>query len=151
MPEWYLLPYYAILRAVPNKLIGRHRDGDRHRLHFRPAVARHLARCARCATARRRKLYFWIFVFDCLLLGLCGAHEPDEPFIHGLKAFQLLDGDITSYLWVSRIAALYYFAYFLVITPLLGLREKPLPVPEFDLVTGADAPCRRADRRCGRA
>ena len=41
----------------------------------------------------------------------------------------LIDYDVNSVTWLSRISALYYFAYFLVITPLLGLRETTLPVP----------------------
>jgi ubiquinol-cytochrome c reductase cytochrome b subunit len=129
VPEWYLLPYYAILRAIPDKLLGV--------LALAAAIGCIFALpwldTSRVRSMRYRpqaKLYFWIFAFDCLLLGLCGAHEPNEPFIHGLTGFQLFDGDITSYLWVSRIASLYYFAYFLVVTPLLGLREKPLPAPE---------------------
>jgi len=129
VPEWYLLPYYAILRAVPDKLMGV--------MALAAAVVCIFALpwldTSRVRSMRYRpqaRLYFIIFVFDCLLLGLCGAHEPDEPFIRGLTGFQLLDGDITSYLWVSRIASLYYFAYFLLITPILGLRETPLPAPE---------------------
>jgi quinol-cytochrome oxidoreductase complex cytochrome b subunit len=129
VPEWYFLPYYAILRAVPDKLMGV--------IAMATAIACIFALpwldTSRVRSMRYRpqaKLYFFIFVFDCLLLGLCGAHEPDEPVIHGLTAFQLIDGDITSYLWLSRIAALYYFAYFLLITPILGLRETPLPAPE---------------------
>ena len=129
VPEWYFLPYYAILRAVPDKLMGV--------IAMATAIACIFALpwldTSRVRSMRYRpqaKLYFFIFVVDCLLLGLCGAHEPDEPVIHGLTAFQLIDGDITSYLWVSRVAALYYFLYFLVITPLLGLRETPLPAPE---------------------
>ena len=128
VPEWYLLPYYAILRAIPDKLMGV--------IALAGAIACIFALpwldTSRVRSMRYRpqaKIYFWIFAFDCLLLGLCGAHEPDEPFIRGVTGFQLFDGDITSYLWVSRVASIYYFAYFLVITPLLGLREKPLPAP----------------------
>jgi quinol-cytochrome oxidoreductase complex cytochrome b subunit len=129
VPEWYLLPYYAILRAIPDKLTGV--------IALASAIACIFALpwldTSRVRSMRYRpqaKLYFFIFLADCLLLGLCGAHEPDEAFIPGLSGFQLLDGDITSYLWVSRVAALYYFLYFLVITPLLGLRETPLSAPE---------------------
>jgi ubiquinol-cytochrome c reductase cytochrome b subunit len=54
----------------------------------------------------------------------------DDPIVAGLSSFNLLDSNINSYVWLSRIAAIYYFAYFLLITPMLGLRETPLPVPE---------------------
>ena len=42
----------------------------------------------------------------------------------------LLDGNINSFVWLSRVGTAYYFAYFLLITPILGLRETPLPVPD---------------------
>jgi ubiquinol-cytochrome c reductase cytochrome b subunit len=65
-----------------------------------------------------------------LILGFAGAKEVDDPVINGLAGFNLLDSNINSWVWVSRVCALYYFAYFLIITPILGLRETPLPVPE---------------------
>jgi hypothetical protein len=43
---------------------------------------------------------------------------------------QFLDANLNSWVWLSRIAALYYFVYFWVITPALGLFETPLPEPE---------------------
>jgi ubiquinol-cytochrome c reductase cytochrome b subunit len=76
------------------------------------------------------KLYFCIFVLVAMGLGFCGAHEPDEKLIGGNFGFQLLDYNINSYVWLSRLLTTYYFAYFLVITPLLGLTETPLPVPD---------------------
>src|SRR6185312_16488925 len=76
------------------------------------------------------RLYFFIFIVACLALGLCGAHAPDDHVIPGATGPMFLDSDLNSYTWLSRIGALYYFAYFLVITPLLGLTETPLPVPE---------------------
>ncbi|HZZ86720.1 MAG TPA: cytochrome b N-terminal domain-containing protein [Caulobacteraceae bacterium] len=129
VPEWYMLPYYAILRAVPDKLTGvilmaasigcifamPWFDTSRVRsMRYRPQA----------------KLYFWIFVATCLILGYCGAHEPDQKPIPGLEAFTLGDSSINSFVWLSRIATAYYFAYFLLITPILGLRETPLPAPE---------------------
>ena len=76
------------------------------------------------------KLYFLIFVLACLVLGYCGARLPDDPVIPGVTGFVLFDSDINSFVWLSRIATAYYFAYFLVILPVLGLVEKPLPAPE---------------------
>jgi ubiquinol-cytochrome c reductase cytochrome b/c1 subunit len=129
VPEWYLLPYYAILRAVPNKVIGVFLMGAAIACIF----ALPWLDTSRVRSMRYRpqaKLYFWIFVVDCILLGFCGAHEPDEPFIRGVSGFLLGDSNINSYVWVSRIASAYYFAYFVLITPILGLRETPLPAPE---------------------
>jgi ubiquinol-cytochrome c reductase cytochrome b subunit len=76
------------------------------------------------------KVYFMIFVVVCCILGLCGAKLPDDKVIPHLTTFQLIDADLNSFVWLSRFASLYYFAFFLVILPILGLKEKPLPVPE---------------------
>jgi len=129
VPEWYLLPYYAILRAIPDKLMGVIAMAGAIACIF----AMPLLDTSRVRSMRYRpqaRMYFFFFVFVCLVLGFCGAHEPDEKVIPGLKTFTLGDSDANSYVWLSRVMAAYYFLYFLVITPLLGLREKPLPVPE---------------------
>jgi ubiquinol-cytochrome c reductase cytochrome b subunit len=129
VPEWYLLPYYAILRAVPDKVMGVGLMG----LAILCIFILPWLDTSRVRSMRYRpqaKLYFWIFVATCLILGYCGAHEPDQQLIHGLKAFTLGDSSINSFVWLSRITAAYYFAYFLIITPILGLRETPLPAPE---------------------
>jgi len=76
------------------------------------------------------KLYFLIFVLACLVLGYCGGQLPDNHVIPGLSTFTLIDADLNSMVWLSRLATLYYFGYFLVILPLLGLTETPLPQPE---------------------
>src|ERR1700712_1920440 len=76
------------------------------------------------------RLYYFIFVLTCIVLGFCGAHPPDDPVIPGVSGLQLLDANLNSWVWLSRVATLFYFAYFWVITPLLGLTETPLPVPE---------------------
>ena len=47
-----------------------------------------------------------------------------------MSTFTLIDADLNSFVWLSRFATLYYFAYFVVILPLLGLTETPLPQPE---------------------
>jgi ubiquinol-cytochrome c reductase cytochrome b subunit len=76
------------------------------------------------------RIYFAFFILACLVLGYCGAHEPDQQVIPGLAAFNIGDSSINSMAWLSRIAGAYYFVWFLLINPLLGLRETPLPVPE---------------------
>ena len=129
VPEWYFLPFYAILRAVPNKLggvIGMF--GAIGVLFILPWLDTSKVRSMRYRPTA--KLYFLIFVVACLVLGLCGAKLPDDPVIPGLASFTLGDAQLNSYVWLSRIASLYYFAYFLVILPVLGLIETPLPVPE---------------------
>ena len=129
VPEWYLLPYYAILRAIPNKLMGVIALGGAIACIFAlPWLDTSKVRSMRYRP--QAKLYFWIFVVDAFLLGICGHHEPDQQLIAGLATPQIGDYPINTYVWLSRICALYYFAYFLLIIPILGLRETPLPVPE---------------------
>ena len=67
--------------------------------------------------------FFIIFVVMCLILGWCGAETPDNkvPYI-GMG--------IMDFTWLSRIGTIYYFAYFLVIMPVLGMVEKPKDIPE---------------------
>ena len=108
VPEWYLLPFYAILRSVPDKLLG--------------VVAMFAAifvlvilpwlDTSKVRSAIFRPLYkqfYWFLVADVLILGYVGA-MPAE----GL------------YLLVARVATAYYFLHFLVILPVLGLKEKTL-------------------------
>jgi ubiquinol-cytochrome c reductase cytochrome b subunit len=59
----------------------------------------------------RIALFTWLVAFFTLLY--CGGMPPEEPYVT-----------------ISRIATLYYFGYFLVILPLLGRLERPLPLPE---------------------
>src|SRR3989338_3133178 len=129
VPEWYFLPFYAILRAIPDKLMGV--------LAMFGAIAVIFALpwldTSKVKSMRYRpqaKLYFFIFLVVCVILGFCGAKLPDDQEIPGLETFQLLDSKLNSWVWLSRIATIYYFAYFLLVMPLLGLFEKPLPTPE---------------------
>jgi quinol-cytochrome oxidoreductase complex cytochrome b subunit len=129
VPEWYFLPFYAILRAVPDKLTGvLLMFGAIATLFVLPWLDTSKVRSMRYRPTAR--LYFLIFILACIALGFCGAHPPDDHVIPGISGLQLLDSDINSYVWLSRIATLYYFGYFWVITPMLGLTETPLPVPE---------------------
>jgi ubiquinol-cytochrome c reductase cytochrome b subunit len=130
VPEWYLLPFYAILRAVPDKLTGVLAMFSSIGLLFvLPWLDTSKVRSMRYRPQAR--WYFIAFVVTCLILGLCGAHEPADPVLPGVAGFNLFDNNINSYVWLSRVFVVYYFAYFLLITPILGLRETPLPVPEF--------------------
>jgi ubiquinol-cytochrome c reductase cytochrome b subunit len=75
------------------------------------------------------KTFFIIFLFVCFGLGWCGAQLPDAPVVPGMPSFNLIDGQLNSYLWLTRLFTAYYFVFFLVLMPLIGLREKPLPIP----------------------
>jgi quinol-cytochrome oxidoreductase complex cytochrome b subunit len=129
VPEWYLLPFYAILRAVPNKLMGVIlMFGAIATLFVLPWLDTSKVRSMRYRPTAR--LYYFIFALDCIVLGFCGAHAPDDLVIPGVSGMQFLDANLNSFVWLSRIAAAYYFIYFWLITPALGLFETPLPVPE---------------------
>ena len=129
VPEWYFLPFYAILRAVPDKLGGVIlMFGAIAVLFVLPWLDTSKVRSMRYRPTA--KLYFFIFVLACLVLGYCGGQLPDNHVIPGLSTFKLGDADLNSMVWLSRVATLYYFAYFLVILPILGLTETPLPLPE---------------------
>ncbi|MDO9430619.1 MAG: cytochrome b N-terminal domain-containing protein, partial [Phenylobacterium sp.] len=129
VPEWYFLPFYAILRAVPDKLGGvLLMFGSIAVMFVLPWLDTSKVRSMRYRPTA--KLYFFIFVLACLILGYCGGQLPDDHVIPGLSTFTLIDADLNSFVWLSRFAALYYFAYFLVILPVLGLTETPLPQPE---------------------
>jgi len=129
VPEWYLLPFYAILRAVPDKLMGvLLMFGAIAAIFLLPWLDTSKVRSMRYRPTAR--LYFFIFVLVALVLGYCGGQLPDDPVIPGVSGLKFIDSDINSFVWLSRIATLYYFAYFFVILPVLGLTETPLPVPE---------------------
>jgi ubiquinol-cytochrome c reductase cytochrome b subunit len=108
VPEWYLLPFYAILRSIPNKLlgvvamfgsllillilpltdIGRTRSNQ-----FRPAM----------------KLAFWFFVVDFIILMWIGSQHPATPFLE-----------------IGQISTAFYFIWFLVLVPAIGFTENTL-------------------------
>lgn len=184
VPEWYLLPFYAILRAItfdigpiPAKLLG---------VIFMFAAIAVLFVLPWLDTAKTKsmryrpvaKQFFLGFVISCLLLGWCGASNPDDPVFPALKGedaivvfFTDVDGsagqvvfkdknEISAYeagdafrdqkvaegatavtialqpaptflfLHLAQILTAYYFLYFIVILPLLGLKERPKGEPE---------------------
>ena len=112
VPEWYYLPFYAILRAIPDKLGGVIAMFASVLILFVvPWLDRSPVR-----SARFRPLYkqvFWLLVIDAVILGWVGANPPEGHFI-----------------LIGRLATAYYFLHFLVIVPLVGLIEKPKPLPE---------------------
>jgi len=129
VPEWYLLPFYAMLRAVPDKVMGvLVMFGSLALLFLLPWLDTAKVRSMRYRPSMR--WFFFIFVVVCFLLGWCGGNPPDDPVIPANVGFQLFDSNINSFTWFSRVLTLYYFAYFIVITPIMGWVEKTLPVPE---------------------
>ena len=111
VPEWYYLPFYAILRAIPNKLLGVIAlIASIAILAFLPWLDTSGVRSGRYRPLFRQ--FFWIFFVVCVGLGWLGS-KPAEG----------------GYVIASRILTAYYFLHFLFILPLLGLIEQPKPVP----------------------
>ncbi|HXI86556.1 MAG TPA: cytochrome b N-terminal domain-containing protein [Parvularculaceae bacterium] len=119
VPEWYFLPFYAMLRAInfnfffiSSKLGGVlvlfSAIGV---LFFLPWLDRSKIRSMRYRPAAQ--LWFILFVADCILLGYLGQ-KPAEG----------------AYVLTAQIATLYYFVFFLVVLPFLPLLEKPRPLPQ---------------------
>ena len=130
VPEWYFLPFYAILRAVPDNFIGGWTTEWLGFIIFEAKLAGVLAMFGAIAvlfvlpwldrspvrSSRFRPMYkwfFWIFAIDCVVLGYMGA-LPAEGI----------------YIVIGRIATVYYFAHFLVVLPLLAKVEKTRDLPK---------------------
>jgi len=92
VPEWYFLPFYAILRSVPNKTVGVITMFSAIILFaFLPAV--HQSAPAQIYSTQRfdffdsakyncyNSLLFWLFTFVFIFLGACGSMPAVEPFI----------------------------------------------------------------------
>ncbi len=95
MPEWYLLPFYAMLRAIPQKLLGvMVLFGAIVTLALIPWLDTSKVRSTRFRPMLKQ--FFWILVVDCILLGYLGSKEP--------QAVWHLGGIEVSLLWVARIA-----------------------------------------------
>lgn len=111
VPEWYFLPFYAILRSIPDKLGGVvMMFGAILVLFVLPWLDNSPVRSAKFRPWF--KISFWIFLVNCLVLGWIGA-KPAEG----------------NYIIIGRIVTAYYFIHFLMIIPLLARFEKTKPLP----------------------
>jgi ubiquinol-cytochrome c reductase cytochrome b/c1 subunit len=112
VPEWYFLPYYAILRAVPDKLGGvLLMFGSIAVLFVLPWLDTSPVRSMRFRPIAKWFLLVWLVAFFVLMY--CGGKPPEGIYVV-----------------LARVSTAYYFLYFLVILPLLGRVERPLPLPE---------------------
>jgi ubiquinol-cytochrome c reductase cytochrome b subunit len=128
VPEWYMLPFYAILRAIPDKFGGVvAMFGSIGVLFILPWLDTSKVRSMRYRPTM--KVFFLVFCLVGLGLGWWGGQLPDAHVIPNLVTFNLVDGDLNSYLWLTRLLTAYYFAFFFIILPLVGLKETPLPIP----------------------
>ena len=111
VPEWYLLPFYAILRSVPDKLGGVILMFSAIFILFvLPWLDTSKVRSAVFRPIYRQ--FFWILVIDVLMLGYVGA-MPAEGI----------------YLVLARVGTIYYFLHFIVVMPVVGYLEKTDPIP----------------------
>ncbi|MCC0030532.1 MAG: cytochrome b N-terminal domain-containing protein [Brucellaceae bacterium] len=118
VPEWYYLPFYAILRAITfnigpidSKLGGvLAMFGSIAVLFIVPWLDTSKVRSA--AYRPWYRLFFWLFVIDCIFLGWLGS-KPAEG----------------TYVAMAQFATAFYFAFFIIIMPLLGWFETPRRLP----------------------
>jgi len=112
VPEWYFLPFYAILRAVPDKLGGvLVMFAAIGILFLLPWLDTSKVRSATFRPWYRQ--FFFLFLATAIGLGYLGG----QPASGG-------------YVVAARILTAYYFAYFLIILPIVGLIETPKKLPE---------------------
>jgi ubiquinol-cytochrome c reductase cytochrome b subunit len=172
VPEWYLLPFYAILRAfvfdigpITAKLLGViAMFGSIAMLFLLPWLDTSKVRSMRYRPFAQQ--IFVLFVLSCVGLGFCGANDPDKLIFkfredqiavtyadaNGQQKSEVFDDFAPvqarmaslpatagaamevrasgfKWLWLSWILTAFYFAYFLIFMPLLGIIEKPKPRP----------------------
>jgi quinol-cytochrome oxidoreductase complex cytochrome b subunit len=108
VPEWYFLFAYAILRSIPNKLMGV-------LALFASLLVLLLLPLINTSAVRSslyRPLYqkfFWFLVADFFLLSYLGQAPAESPYIE-----------------VGQFATTYYFGFFILLVPILGRLEKTL-------------------------
>ena len=111
VPEWYFLPFYAILRAIPDKLLGViAMFASIGVLFILPWLDRSPVRSASFRPIFR--IFFWVLLADCVLLTYLGAKAPEGIYVV-----------------LARIGTAYYFFHFLLLLPALSIFETPRPLP----------------------
>jgi len=108
VPEWYFLPFYAILRSIPDKLGGVvAMVGAILILAVLPVI-----NTSEIRSSKFRPIYgiaYWFLVSDFLLLGWIGQKPVETPYIE-----------------VGQVATVFYFLFFIVLVPVIGIIEKTL-------------------------
>jgi len=107
-PEWYFLFAYTVLRSIPNKLIGV------IALFASLLVLLVLPHVHTCKIRSHQfrpiaKIFYWILIADFFILTFIGAQVPEAPWV-----------------LIGQVASVFYFSYFLILTPLIGIIENKL-------------------------
>lgn len=108
VPEWYFLPFYAILRSIPDKLMGV--IGLVFGivvLFFLPFLV--MSEIRSNDFKPLGSLFFWFFVVDSLILGWVGSKPVEEPYVE-----------------IAQVGTSFYFGYFLILLPVLSILENIL-------------------------
>lgn len=114
VPEWYFLPFYAILRSIPDKLGGVLAMVAAILILFAlPFISTSDIRSSQFRPFHRKM--FWLLVVDCVVLGWIGGNVPETPYVE-----------------IGRIATAFYFLYFLAYIPLIGIVESYLLEKDVD-------------------
>lgn len=106
VPEWYFLPFYAILRSIPHKTGGIVAMAAALLVLFLlPVINTSSIRSSNFRPIFRK--FYWLFVVDCLILGWIGGNPVETPYTE-----------------IGLAATIYYFMYLLVLLPALGYIDK---------------------------
>ncbi len=118
VPEWYLLPFYAMLRAITFDVLFINSKLFGVIVMFSSLIVLFLVPwldTSRVRSGRFRpmfRVWFWLLVVDFVVLMWCGAMPPEQPYVI-----------------ISQLATLYWFSFYLILLPLLGVIEKPTVPP----------------------
>jgi ubiquinol-cytochrome c reductase cytochrome b subunit len=108
VPEWYFLPFYAILRSIPDKLGGVAAMGGALIILFLIPFTNTSE--IRSTTFRPIfKIFYWLLVVDFLILGWIGQKPVKD-----------------AYVIVGQVATVFYFLFFIVLIPFIGIVESKL-------------------------
>jgi ubiquinol-cytochrome c reductase cytochrome b subunit len=108
VPEWYLLPFYAILRSIPNKLLGVIAMFSALIILLILPIT-DLGRSKGFQFRSLSKIAFWVFVVNFLILMQLGAKHVESPFIE-----------------LGQISTILYFSYFILAVPIISVLENTL-------------------------
>jgi quinol-cytochrome oxidoreductase complex cytochrome b subunit len=106
VPDWYFLPFYAILRSIPHKTGGIVAMAAALLVLFLlPVINTSSIRSSNFRPIYRK--FYWLFVVDCLILGWIGGNPVETPYTE-----------------IGLAATIYYFTYLLILLPLVSHIDK---------------------------